>query len=730
MKDIVATGKEKANEILGYRSVIGLAGVVGLIGGILLGVWDCITVIVDRGISFSALRVILSLFLYSVAIYAVIGCLGMAVIGAVSGILIRTGKYSVNRLQLARVFIGVFILLAVSVLLSENIIFGNIIDITESTVISILSGVGLAGLIMYALAYALNMRIRKEKLIALCISLFVSILVLLYGGMLVNLSLLPRETFYQPISLLTNIGLLIVVCLMAVGLYVLSLSILQRCNPGGIRRTGYVLLTIILCAFVAISFIGPFSAKASQKPPIVASGDLKGKPNILWIVMDTVRADHLSCYGYYRNTTPNIDKIASEGTLYENAISTAPWTTPSHASMLTGMFPSKHGVDAEWARLEGDFQTIAEVLRLNSYKTFGYSNNQYFSPKQNLSQGFSTFVTTPHGLLEAGSELADYLKVSDFKRKIYNHLLMNEGDEGTKRTNKVVKRWIADAHQARTPFFLFINYMEPHHPYHPPRDYVMPYSKEEGVSYKEAMSVSSNGWDYMAGKLEITDEDFDIILARYDGEYSYLDFKMGQLFDYLRELNIMDNTVLIITSDHGENFGEHHLMSHTLCVYDTLIHVPLIIRYPKSFEAGLRVNEQVQLTDIFPTILDIVGINWDGEEELQGYSLLRDREKRPLKFAIAEFAFSFNPCQIMLNRNSKFDISSYVRRLKTVRTDEYKYIWASDGQDELYNIRLDPAELENIIEAEPGKAEELKALLIEWLNSFEPYRPEAAKKVR
>jgi len=138
----------------------------------------------------------------------------------------------------------------------------------------------------------------------------------------------------------------------------------------------------------------------------------------------------------------------------------------------------------------------------------------------------------------------------------------------------------------------------------------------------------------------------------------------------------------------------------------------------------------VQLTDIFPTILDIVGIDWDGEEQLQGYSLLKDREQRPLKFAIAELSFSLGAYKLLLQKYSIFDISPYVHRLKTVRTDEYKYIWTSDGRDELYNIRLDPGELENIIEDVPEKANELKALLIEWLNSFEAYRPEAIKRVQ
>ncbi|MFC1968119.1 sulfatase-like hydrolase/transferase [Chloroflexota bacterium] len=717
----MATGKDKASDILGYKSVMGLAGSSGLIGGVLFGIWDSITVIIDR--SPPALSEMLALSLYSVAIYTVIGCLGMTVIGAFSGFVIRAGRYHVNKSQLARVFIGVFVLLAVSILLAEMIMSGNIIDITESTVIGILSGVGVAGLSIYSLSYVLSKGIRTEKLIALCISLFVSLLVFLYGGLLVNIKLVPGQKFYQPISLLSDFGLLILVCLMAVGIYVVSLSILQRFGLRSTRRAGYILLSVILCAFIAISSIGPFSAKASQHSTLVNPGNLEGKPNILWIVMDTVRADHLSSYGYYRNTTPNIDRIASEGTLFENAMATAPWTLPSHASMFTGTFPAKHGTDRDHLWLDDDFQTIAEVLRMNGYKTFARSNNVFAaSHDHNSHRGFSTFEVSWYGWFVAGSELTDFLKFSKLKREVQNNLVI---DDGAYRTNKVVKRWIADAYQAGIPFFGFINYMEAHEPYDPPRDYVMPYL-EKNVDLAEAMRVNQVANNYVSGKVQMNDDDFETLSALYDGEISYLDFRMGQLFDYLRELNILDNTVLIITSDHGENFGEHHLMGHHFCVYDTLLHVPLIIRYPESVKAGLRVNEQVQLTDIFPTILDIVGIDWDGKEQIQGYSLLEDREQDGSTFTIAEYVSG----GLNLRDNIRSDLAKYNRRLRTVRTNEYKYIWASDGRDELYNIRNDPGELDNLINAEPEKASEMRAQLKKWLESFEPYRPGAVQQMR
>ncbi len=662
----MAAAEEKTTDMLGFKAVIGIAGLVGLIGGLLLGVWDSVSVITHYAPPV-ALREMLFLCLYSMALYAVIGCLGMVAIGVAAAGLIHIGKYRVKKSQLTGIFIGLFVLLAVSALLAENIMSGNAFDVVESTVICILSGVGLGGLSVYIL----DKGIGKEKLIT-----------------------------------------------------------------GRIRKAGLILLAIMVPAFITISFIGPFSFENSQEAgapeaSLLSPEELKGKPNILWIVMDTVRADHLSCYGYHRNTTPNIDRIASEGILFESCIAEAPWTPPSHASMFTGMFPSKHGTDRVHQWLDDDFQTIAEVLRLYGYKTLAYSNNPIASPILNLGQGFDVFETTNFGrMLAVGvlpdPELADFLMVNVAKYHFQGVIPM---DEGAQKTNEVVKRWIADAHQAETPFLVFINYMEAHIPYSPPKPYVTPYLSED-IDLAEAMSVNQEVIPYLAGQVQMGAKDFEILRALYDGEISYLDFRMGQLFDYLSQLKILDNTVLIITSDHGENFGEHQLMDHCLCVYDTLLHVPLIIRYPPLFEAGLQVEEQVQLTDIFPTILDIIGIDWNGKEQIQGHSLLEDGDKAESTFAISEYAVWPSVLEGVRDTNPQLDLSKYSRWLRSVRTEEFKYIWSSDGRDELYNIRHDPGELNNLIETHPEKARELRALLHEWLNSFEPYGSRTAQQLR
>jgi arylsulfatase A-like enzyme len=219
-------------------------------------------------------------------------------------------------------------------------------------------------------------------------------------------------------------------------------------------------------------------------------------------------------------------------------------------------------------------------------------------------------------------------------------------------------------------------------------------------------------------------EDFAVLHGLYDGEISYVDHRVGQLHAALRDQGLLDNTLFIITSDHGENIGEHGLMDHVYCLYDTLLRVPLIVSGLAEFAPGERVAEQVQTPDLFPTILKVAGIE---EEEtwrqVQTPPLFpRDVRGQPERPAIAEYLEPQPPVGILRKRYPEFDASRFDRTLRTVRADGYKYIWASDGRDELYEIASDPGEERNLIDAEPDVAARLRKSLEEWLASFSPAR--------
>lgn len=721
----------------GFGKTIAMAGLVGLAGGVLFGIWDSVGVLVIHAPRPVPLRDILSLSAYCVALSAIIGCLGMTAVGVATATLIRIGRYRIRDSRLAGVFIGVFALFAIYLLLTTYTLSNDILEVAEGTMVSILSGMGLAGLGVFLLNKGTN----KQRLVAVGFASFFSLLVLVYGGLWVNLSLLFEEALFRPARLLANAGLLLLVSFLGFGLYVLARSAWGRYDPRGRSQAGLVLLAFTVCGSLIMSFVGPLSfenspgagASPGDKIGAVAGPDIVGeRPNILWIVMDTVRADHLSSYGYRRDTSPNIDRIASEGILFENTISAAPWTLPSHASMFTGMFPSKHGADVEHLWLDDEFDTIAEVLRSYGYQTFGYTNNSHAGPLTNANQGFDAFEVTSYGKVEAGSELSDHLMIYDLRRRIRDLLLIKRTffvDKGAHRANQFVKRWITDSSSDPAPFFVFINYMEAHAPWSPPKDFLAPYvgdAKPGDVLRLAPLDI----YEHVFGQVKVDEHGFKLHRALYDGEISYMDFKMGELFDYLREQDILDNTILIITSDHGENFGEHGLAGHFLDVNDPLIRVPLIIRYPGLVGAGVRVDEQVQLTDIFPTILDLLDIDWDGLTELQGRSLVREREGDEASFAVAEYGMNHFEAVRAVDYTRSYDVTTIIRRLKTVRTDEFKYVWTSDGRDELYEISQDPGELNNLIASEPEKAQEMKDLLDEWLGSFESYRARIARETQ
>lgn len=436
------------------------------------------------------------------------------------------------------------------------------------------------------------------------------------------------------------------------------------------------------------------------------------RPNIVLILLDTTRADHLSCYGYYRMTSPNIDSIAAQGTLFENAISPAQWTAPAIASLFTGMFPSKHGVYYGSLFLRTDIPTLAEVLAEAGYVTAGFSSVGWVSRHTEFSRGFETFEE----IFWTDSNLIEIFSHAQWK---ILSTLTNTHDSGMHRINKKVRSWLRRGNGDR-PFFLYLHYLESHLPYIPPRPFNRLYHGD-GMGLRGLRRLNQDADKYIAGKVDMTEEDFKLLESQYDGEIAYQDFKLDEIFGCLKELNILDDTLLIITADHGENIGHHGLMGHEFCLYDTLLRVPLILRYPKLFPGGLRVPSQVQTVDIFPTILDILELDHERvREEIQGVSFLSGmNDSAHSRFAISEQDRPLMAIKRIAQSYPDFDETAYDRQLRAVRLDGFKYIWASDGKDELYNLASDPGEQDNLIDSYSWKAAELRAKLFDWIHSFE-----------
>lgn len=471
-------------------------------------------------------------------------------------------------------------------------------------------------------------------------------------------------------------------------------------------------------------------------------------PNIILIVVDTARADHLSCYGYARPTTPNIDRIAAEGVLYENAIAPAPWTLPSHASLFTGLYASRHGVHGRHHVLSDRHPTLQGWLAQQGYQTLGISNNSWISASFGFHRGFHTFIQLWQ-YFQTSTDMAGFkraLEGSNGQRSAGNvWQIFRQGNpllnvvngvygrffrrrySGARRTKTELIKWLSTRRLAKQPFYVFINYLEPHLEYKPPRSFDMLHAEDKATARDMLKRDQIRlAWEYIAGVGGVTSEEFHTLRALYDGELSYVDHRIGELCDYLETCGLLDDTLLIITSDHGENIGEHDLMDHQYCLYDTLLRIPLIIRYPRRFPPGIVVDTHVNLVDLFPTIMDVLGAeNNPVRAELQGGSLVPD-SLRPRPFAVAEY-LTPQPSIEALTRKypaGRAHVLKYDRTLRAIRSEDFKLIVASDGQDELYDLGDDPDELTNVIDRRPGDAVLLRAMLDEWLASFKPSTPD------
>lgn len=325
-----------------------------------------------------------------------------------------------------------------------------------------------------------------------------------------------------------------------------------------------------------------------ENPTLIRKETMHPHPNIILISIDTLRADHLGCYGYNRDTTPHIDAFSASAALFKNAIAQAPYTISSHMSMLTSLYPSFHKVNIiELSRLNPDKETLAEVLYNNGYRTWAITGGGQISSGHGFFDGFETFIeyTAPH---------------RDVERKVQEaiNFLKKEKDN---------------------TFFLFFHSYKPHAPYMP----IPPYDTMFDESYKGKITGRlSDIDDINSGKITVNQADVEHIVSLYDGEIREMDDQLAALFDYLRQEGLMKKTLVVLTSDHGEEFNEHGSVgvhSHTL--YDELLRVPLIIRMPGEHPERAIIEDQVQSIDIFPTILQIAGIPFP-DNSSQGTSLL------------------------------------------------------------------------------------------------------------
>jgi len=459
---------------------------------------------------------------------------------------------------------------------------------------------------------------------------------------------------------------------------------------------------------------------------------MRGQPNIVVVVLDTTRIDD----GMDPAVAPTLADIGAAGARATDAISTAPWTLPAHASMITGMYPSKHGAHAGHEQLSKTFPTLPELLQEAGYETACVSNNTWLSIESGFDRGFDSFqqmwqlvqsstalselvdVTEKRRLTAVSQRLLDGNPIANAANVIYRFLMGQREDYGGDRTTAWITDYLADR-DSNQPFFLFANYLEPHLEYRPSKRLAKKYLPV-GYSYEEAMAIPQEPWEYLAGNVSLNDDDFRALRALYRAEIAYADEQLAEIKRALIQSGEWDNTVLLVTADHGENIGDHGMMDHQYCLYDTLVHVPLAVQ-GGVFTDGEDITDLISLADIAPTVLDVAGIDApDARSEFQGQSFHPEADTSR-EFVISEY-MEPQPSMDALERHVSEvpeHVYEYDRSLRAIRTEEYKLVRGSDGAIELYDLAADPQETTNVAATNRDVVERLSDTLDEWLDSFE-----------
>lgn len=385
----------------------------------------------------------------------------------------------------------------------------------------------------------------------------------------------------------------------------------------------------------------------------------KDSPNVLFILVDCLGAGHLSSYGYSRNTTPNIDEFSKDAVIFSQAISQSTFTKTSIASLFTSLYPYQHGV------YRGSGEVFDALKGTLTTDTLG--NEETTLAEVLLRNGFLTTAWVHQG------QISSYMGFSQ------GFVDYHERPGGIDSTNTKFMKW-AKRIGKKVEFFAYIHYLDLHSPYRPKPPYDTLYVSKAGEDKRD-----SNRFDYPR--------------ALYDGQLTYIDTEIGTLLDNLKKEGLYDNTLIILAADHGDAFGLHGSIGHSKAPYDEVIRVPLIIKFPKSSYAGKVVKNQVRLIDVMPTILDFLNIKIDGR--LEGFSLLTyiDNKDRNNKNDFPKYAIS----EIY---NKVLGIDSL-----SIRTVGFKYIHFRNKGDELYDLKADPEEKNNIIELKPSVAEEFRQML-------------------
>jgi arylsulfatase A-like enzyme len=392
------------------------------------------------------------------------------------------------------------------------------------------------------------------------------------------------------------------------------------------------------------------------------------------------------------------------------------WTLLSTASLLTGLYPSQHKVTRGHQRLESEHRTLAQMLAQAGYATATWTANPWINAEIGFHRGFERFHQVGRVFSTAAVQKRPYL---DLANRAYMKAQNWVGDKGGWLLTQKATHFLARAAGGEQPFFLLLFYMETHLPYHG-GSYArafLPAEQDVGT----ARRVDPLPTNYYVGQHEMDETSMTALRGLYDAEIARTDARLGQLVGALKRHGLYENTLLVVTADHGDNFGEHGLMGHDHCLYDTLLHVPLVVSCPALLKGGTVIDAQVQLHDLYPTCLELAGVPLDRAPGVWPYSLLPDRiAENPRPWTFAERYYPPRErLERLANAHPGFDPTPFLLDQQAIRANGHKYIRSSDGSHELYDLVLDPDEIRNLADRKTDVAARYAALIDERLGDLE-----------
>ena len=431
-----------------------------------------------------------------------------------------------------------------------------------------------------------------------------------------------------------------------------------------------------------------------------AEYSLPEKSHIVLITVDTLRADHMSAYGYARNTSPTLKRLADEGVRFDRAAVQWPKTGPSFASMMTSTHPSDNGIVRKVGiEVPCTFRMLAEILKEQGYSTHAVVANGALAAELGYNQGFDTYGQTwKQEVTEEGADPNDAAAV-----------------------NRMVEP-ILETLDPEKPFFLWVHYLDPHFPYTPPAPYSDMFQDDEHFDESEVFEVSDRPMQQLVkvGFKKVLEERTDLAFykARYDAEIAYTDFHINALLENMENRGLMNKTLTVMTSDHGESLGEHYFyFDHGRFGFDTCLNVPLIFHYPGQLPPRV-VNEPVALVDLAPTLLQIAGVELEDGRYMQGKTMMPRLfgQVEPENVVFSEAGNEVEGKWQRIAQNERF-------KLIYARSGKVQRFMAGKGEAfALYDIENDPGETQAVGAEYPEELEALKKAL--WAHTRDdPFSP-------